>query len=114
MPVYVWVILTVLLAARSPAKRASKVSPLTAVSGNANDLRPVRKASNTAFFNIDTALGIHYAKARKKNFVLMVGSFSLSVIRFLSFSVTIDFMSHVLTPLKEWTGRADKNAQDRA
>lgn len=96
-------ILTVLLAARSPAKKASKVSPLTAVSGNANDLRPVQKAANTAFFKIDTALGIHHAKSSKKNFVLMVGSFSLSIILFLSFSVTIDFMNHALEPMKPWT-----------
>ena len=33
----------------------------------------------------------------------MVGSFSLSIILFLSFSVTIDFMKHTLTPLHPWT-----------
>ncbi len=96
-------ILTVLLAARSPAKRAAKVSPLAAVSGNANSLQPVHKAANTALFKIDTALGFHHAKASTKNFVLMVGSFSLSIILFLAFSVTIDFMYHSLTPLKPWT-----------
>ena len=96
-------ILTVLLAARSPAKRAAGVSPLAAVSGNANSLQPVRKAANTTLFKIDTALGFHHAKASKKNFILMVGSFSLSIILFLSFSVTIDFMHHTLTPLKPWT-----------
>lgn len=96
-------ILTVLLAARSPAKRAAKVSPLAAVSGNANSLQPVRKAANTTLFKIDTALGFHHAKASKKNFVLMVGSFSLSIMLFLAFSVTIDFMHHSLTPLKPWT-----------
>lgn len=96
-------ILTVLLAARSPAKRAAKVSPLAAVSGNANSLQPVRKATNTTLFKIDTALGFHHAKASKKNFVLMVGSFSLSIMLFLAFSVTIDFMHHSLTPLKPWT-----------
>lgn len=96
-------ILTVLLAARSPAKRAASVSPLTAVSGNANSFRPVRKAANTTLFKIDTALGFHHAKASPKNFVLMVGSFSLSIVLFLAFSVTIDFMRHTLTPLKPWT-----------
>ncbi len=96
-------VLTVLLASRSPAKRASKVSPLAAVSGNANTLQPVRKAANTTFFKIDTSLGFHHAKAGKKNFFLMAGSFSLSIILFLSFSVTIDFMQHTLTPLKPWT-----------
>ena len=96
-------LLTVLLASRSPAKKASKVSPLTAVSGNANDLQPVKKAANTKFFTIDTALGIHHAKASKKNFILMVSSFSVSIILFLAFSVTIDFMNHTLTPLQPWT-----------
>lgn len=96
-------LLTVLLASRSPAKKASKVSPLAAVSGNANDLQPVKKATNTKFFTIDTALGIHHAKASKKNFILMVSSFSVSIILFLAFSVTIDFMNHTLTPLQPWT-----------
>jgi putative ABC transport system permease protein len=96
-------ILTVLLAARSPAKRASKVSPLAAVTGNINALPPVRKAANTTFFKIDTSLGFQHAISSKKNFALMVGSFSLSIILFLSFSVTIEFMHHTLTPLKPWT-----------
>lgn len=96
-------LLTVLLAARSPAKKASKVSPLAAVSGNANDLQPVKKAANTKFFKIDTSLGIHHAKASKKNFILMISSFSISIILFLAFSVTIDFMNHTLTPLQPWT-----------
>lgn len=96
-------LLTVIFAARSPAKKASKVSPLAAVSGNANDMQPVRKAANTTLFTVDTSLGIHHAKSSKKNFVLMVGSFSLSIILFLSFSVTIDFMKHTLTPLHPWT-----------
>ena len=96
-------LLTVLLAASSPAKKASKVSPLAAVSGNANDLQPVKKAANTKFFKIDTSLGIHHAKASKKNFILMISSFSISIILFLAFSVTIDFMNHTLTPLQPWT-----------
>ncbi len=65
-------LLTVLLAARSPAKKASKVSPLSAVSGSANDLQPVKQAANTKFFKIDVSLGIHHAKASKKNFILQV------------------------------------------
>lgn len=96
-------ILTVFLDARFPAKKASKVSPLAAVSGKADNLLPAHKAVNTAFFTIDTAMGIHHAKSSKRNFILMVGSFSLSIILFLSFSVTIDFMNHALKPLKPWT-----------
>ncbi|RXE60596.1 ABC transporter permease [Acetivibrio mesophilus] len=93
---------TVLLAARSPAKKAAKVSPLEAVSGNASDYQPVKKAANTKLFKVETALGIHHAKASKKNLILMVGSFALSIILFLSFSVTVEFMNHALTPLRPW------------
>lgn len=96
-------LLTVLLAARSPAKKAARVSPLAAVSGNANGFQPAKKAANTRFFKVETALGIHHAKASKKNLILMVGSFALSIILFLSFTVTVDFMNHALTPLRPWT-----------
>lgn len=96
-------LLTVLLAARSPAKRASRVSPLTAVSGGADEAQPVRKAASAGLLKIDTALGIHHAKANRKNFLLMIGSFSLSIILFLCFTVTIDFMNHAMTPLRPWS-----------
>lgn len=95
-------IMTVFFAARSPAKRAAAVSPLAAVSGTRNNLSPVHKAVRTPF-KIETSLGIHHAVSGKKNFLLMTGSFSLSIILFLSFSVTVDFMHHSLRPLKPWT-----------
>ena len=96
-------LLTVLFAARSPAKRASKASPLAAVSGSAGDTRPVRSAANTRLTRVDTALGIHHAVSSRKNYLLMTGSFALSIVLFLSFSVTVDFMRHALTPLQPWT-----------
>lgn len=96
-------VLTVLLAARTPAKRAAGVSPLAAVSGNAGDVRPVRKAANTRFFKVDTALGIHHAKASRKNLILMAGSYALSIILFLSFYVTVDLMGHAIRPMHPWT-----------
>ena len=48
-------LVTVLFAAYSPAKKAAKVSPLAAVSGNANGLEPARNTANTRLFKIDTA-----------------------------------------------------------
>lgn len=96
-------LVTVFLAARAPAKKAAGVSPLCAVSGNANHLQPVRRAANTKLFKIDAALGIHHARSSRKNLILMTGSFALSIILFLSFSVTIEFMEHSLTPLRPWT-----------
>lgn len=96
-------ILTVVLASRAPAKRASKSSPLAAVTGNANRLSPVRKAANTVFCKVDTALGIHHAKASRKNFLLVVSSYALSIILFLSFSTTVDFMKHAIKALSPWS-----------
>ena len=92
----------VLIAARAPAKRASKVAPVTAASGNQENpgggergmnSRMVRiPRENKGGFQIETALGIHHAVSAKKNLVLMTGSFALSIILFLSFSVLIDFV----------------------
>jgi putative ABC transport system permease protein len=96
-------IITVLLAARTPAKRAAKVSPLEAVSGNLPSAHAPRTATKIGHFKVDTALGIHYAKMSKKSFVLMVGSFAISIILFLSFSVIVDFMNHSIKPLQPWT-----------
>ena len=62
---------TVLLAARSPAKQASKVSPLTAVSGNAGTTNAATKAANTRFYHVETAFGVHHALGSKKIFLLM-------------------------------------------
>lgn len=95
--------LTVLLAARSPAKRAARVSPLTAVSGNADAAAPASHAAHTRLLRVDTALGVHHAGANRKNLLLMVGSFSLSIMLFLAFSALISFMNHAITPLEPST-----------
>lgn len=95
-------LLTVLLSAMSPARKASKVSPLTAVSGNAENLKPIKKAVNTKHIKIDTVLGIHHATGNKKNFVLMICSFALSIILFLSFSVTVDFMKKAVVSAQDY------------
>ncbi len=95
-------ILTVLLAAQSPAKKAASVSPLTAVSGNACQLQPIKGAANTRMLKIDSSLGIYHAAANRKNFVLMICSFAISIILFLAFSPAIDFMNHAVTPLEPY------------
>lgn len=85
-------VITVLLAAGSPAKRAAKVSPVTAISGNLENSKQLRHAVNTRGFRIETALGIRHAVAAKKNLILITGSFALSIILFFSFLVLIDFV----------------------
>lgn len=89
-------VVTVLIAARSPAKRAAKVSPVTAVSGNSENTKNTTHALNTRFLKIETALGIHHAVSGKKNLILMTSSFALSIILFLSFSVLIEFIGYLI------------------
>ncbi len=96
-------LVTVLLAAQAPAKKAAKVSPLTAVSGNAGTVYAAKKAAGTRFFPVETALGIHHAKGSKKNFLLLTGSFAFTILLFLGFSATIDFMDHAVTALRPYT-----------
>lgn len=96
-------LLTVLLAARSPARKASRVSPLAASTGSAHNLRPVRMAARTSLFKVETALGVHHAVAGKKSFLMVIGSFALSIVLYLAFSTTVDFMQHAIRPLKPWT-----------
>lgn len=95
-------VLTVLLAAQSPAKKAAGVSPLTAVSGNAFQMKSVRTAAETRFLKVDVSLGIHHAVSNRKNFILMVCSFAISIILFLAFSPAIDFMNHAINPIEPY------------
>ncbi|SHK27673.1 FtsX-like permease family protein [Anaerocolumna jejuensis DSM 15929] len=89
-------VVTVLIAARSPAKRAAKVSPVTAISGNSENTKNATHALNICFSKIETALGIHHAVSAKKNLILMTSSFALSIILFLSFSVFIEFIGYIM------------------
>lgn len=89
-------LVTVLLAARAPAKRAAKVSPIAAVSGNTERSNRARRAVRTRMFSIETSLGIHHAVSARKNLILMTGSFAFSIILFLSFSVLLDFVGYLL------------------
>ena len=95
-------LLTVLAATRAPAKKASRVSPLTAVSGNANTVFAAKRAANTRLFHVETALGIHHAAGSKKNLCLLTASFAFSIILFLSFSTSVDVLYHVNAPLRPY------------
>lgn len=97
--------LTVIMASFSPCRKAAKVSPLSAVTGNIN--RAAAPQSKTfvkdKHIGLETAMGIHHAFANKKNILLMTGSFAISIILFLSFSVLINFMHQAIKPLKPYT-----------
>ena len=106
-------VITVLLAARTPAKHAAKVSPIAAVSGNSEKIKTGHHAVHTGFLRMETALGVHHAVAAKKNLFLMTGSFALSIILFLSFSVLIDFVDHLM-PQSAATSDIDISSSDGA
>lgn len=92
-------IVTVLIAASVPAKRAAKVSPITAVSGNSENKKNITHGVNMHFSKIEIALGIHHAVSAKKNLILITSSFALSIILFLSFSVLIEFVDCLMPQL---------------
>lgn len=82
--------LIVLLASLSPAKKASGVSPMVAVSGN-TQIAEFRRGANTNG-SVETGMGIFHATCDKKNIVLMTCSFAISIVMFLSFRVLVDFL----------------------
>lgn len=95
-------VVTVLLAAQSPAKRAANVSPAAAVSGNSEIVPARRRAIRREVRGVEKALGIHHATASKKNWFLMTASFALTIILILCFSVGLDFAEGLMPSLKSW------------
>ena len=93
---FVMGVVTVLLAARAPARQAAKVSPVAAVSGNTENASRTKRAVRTGILPIEISLGTHHAKSARKNLILMTGSFSLCIILFLTFSVLLDFVGYLL------------------
>lgn len=81
--------LIVLLASLAPAKKASRVSPVTAISGNMELAN--KRAANTKLFHVETSMGIFHALSGKKNLFLMTCSFAISIMMFLSFQVMVVF-----------------------
>lgn len=95
-------VITVFIAAHSPAKQAAKVSPVAAVSGNFQTAKNIRHAANIDFFKVETTLGIHHAISAKKNLFLMTGSFALTIILFLTFSACLDLVRRLLPSLNNF------------
>ena len=90
--------LIVLLASLSPAKKASKVSPVTAISGS-TQLTQNKRAANTKLFHIETSMGFFHALSGKKNVFLMTCSFAISIMMFLSFQVMVVFLKQGMPAL---------------
>ena len=89
-------VMTVYLSAQAPAKRAAKVSPVMAVSGNAELPKAGGHAMKLRFRKIESVLGIHHATGSGKNWFLMTASYALSIILFLCFTVGLSFAQNLL------------------
>ncbi len=97
-------ILTVSLASISPARRASRVSPVNAVSGSeGRPVRKQRKGRMQGILHTEILLGIRNAVSGKKTFLLMSASIAISVTLFLGFQVLIGFMYSSMKILKPYT-----------
>ncbi|MDO4169956.1 MAG: FtsX-like permease family protein [Lachnospiraceae bacterium] len=96
-------VVTVFIAAQSPAKQAAKVSPVAAVSGNAESSKKVIHAANTRLLKVETSLGVHHATGNKKNLFLMTGSFALTIVLFLAFSACLDIVHKLLPSTSDFT-----------
>lgn len=89
-------VVSVLLAAHSPAKRAAAVSPVAAVSGNAETGKKVSRAANTRIFKVESGLGVYHATAAKKNLILLSLSIAFTVALFLAFFAGLDLAKRML------------------
>ncbi len=105
-------VITVFIAAHSPAKQAAKVSPVAAISGNAETSKKVVHAANTRLFKVETSLGIHHATGTKKNLFLMTGSFALTIVLFLAFSACLDVVHKLLPSVSDFTPDITIASQD--
>ncbi|MCI8665260.1 MAG: FtsX-like permease family protein [Dorea sp.] len=95
-------IVTVLVAAQAPAKRAAKVSPMSAVSGNSEVRQTKSRAIKGSVGRIERTLGVHHATGSRKNWFLMTASFALTIILILCFSIALDFARGLMPDLKAW------------
>lgn len=89
-------VISVLLAAYSPARRAARVSPVAAVSTNTETGKKVTHAANIGIFKVESALGIYHATAAKKNMILMSLSFAFTVALFLAFYAGLDLLGRFM------------------
>ena len=104
-------VVTVLLAAQAPAKRAAEVPPVAAASGS-EQAAVVHHAANLGSGRTETALGIYHATASKKNWFLITASFALSIVLALGFIVILQFASLLLPSLAPWQADVLYNGYD--
>ncbi|HWQ51106.1 MAG TPA: FtsX-like permease family protein [Terriglobales bacterium] len=107
--------LTVFFATLLPAKKASGVSPVNALTGNSEiRLRKARARGRlTRALPAETAMGIENAFARKKTLLLMSASIALSIVMFLGFGVFVNFLYSNMKTSKPYTPDVSLTADGR-
>lgn len=105
-------VITVFIAAHSPAKQAARVSPIAAVSGNAEESKHIGRVAKAGLFKVETSLGIHHATGAKKNLFLMTGSFALTIVLFLAFSACLDLVHKLLPSVGKFTPDITISSED--
>ena len=98
-------ILTVFFASLSPARKASRVSPVSAISDicGTNGTSKDRNGILSGLVPAEAALGIRNATAKKKTLFLMSSSIAISIILFLGFQVFVDFLHAGMKVNKPYT-----------
>lgn len=97
--------LTVFIASLIPAKKASNVSPVNAVTGS-NEIKISKKKKKgflTKVCPVDISLGINNAVTKKKTLFLMSISIALSIILFMGFSIFVNPKSLGVKPISSYT-----------
>lgn len=99
--------LTVFIASLIPAKKASSVSPVNAVTGS-NEIKISKKKKKkkgflTKVFRVDISLGINNAVTKKKTLFLMSASIALSIVLFMGFNILVNPKALGMTPIKSYT-----------
>ncbi len=97
--------LTVLIASIIPAKKASRVSAVNALTGGSEIKLSKRKKYGfmTRVISIEIAMGISNAVKKKKTLILMSCSIAFSILVFLSFNVLINPKNLGMQEIKEFT-----------
>ncbi|MGE4488147.1 MAG: ABC transporter permease, partial [Kiritimatiellales bacterium] len=98
-------VLTVVIATSLPARKAARVSPVCAVTGNADvTIKKTRKSGVlTKILPVETAMGVGNATVRKKTLILMSASIAISIAMFLGFNVLVGFLHTSLKTTKPYT-----------
>lgn len=97
--------LTVYIASLMPARKASRISPVNAVTGS-EEFKPRKRRKRgllTRMFRAELALGVNNAMMKKKTLVLMASSIAISIVLFLGFQVLVDFMHSSIKTTKPYT-----------